>query len=160
MAMEAGMDSAMKDRAAGVLLGQGCGDALGVPYEFGTPPTGEAEMRGGGLGPYEPGEWSDDTQMALCIAQVAATGVDLGCANALNEIALAFEEWLREGASDVGFQTGEVLVAASHLDGHEAEGLTRASRAHYEATGRAAGNGALMRTSVVGLAAITDRTAT
>ena len=23
------------DRAAGVLLGQACGDALGVPYEFG-----------------------------------------------------------------------------------------------------------------------------
>ncbi|MBA2773439.1 MAG: ADP-ribosylglycohydrolase family protein, partial [Nocardioidaceae bacterium] len=50
-------------RAAGVLLGQACGDALGVPYEFGTPPVGDerAVMRGGGLGPYAPGEWSDDT---------------------------------------------------------------------------------------------------
>src|SRR3954452_22699321 len=40
-----------RDRAAGVLLGQAVGDALGVPYEFGTPP-GEgqpAEMLGGGL---------------------------------------------------------------------------------------------------------------
>jgi hypothetical protein len=27
----------MKDRAAGVLLGQRCGDALSVRYEFGTP---------------------------------------------------------------------------------------------------------------------------
>ena len=26
------------DRAGGVLLGQACGDALGVPYEFATPP--------------------------------------------------------------------------------------------------------------------------
>ena len=29
-------------------------------------------MIGGGLGPYAPGEWSDDTQMAVVIAQVAA----------------------------------------------------------------------------------------
>ena len=154
------MDSAMKDRAAGVLLGQACGDALGVPYEFGTPPSGEAEMLGGGLGSYEPGEWSDDTQMAVCIARVAATGVDLCSAAALDEIALAFEDWLRGGPSDVGFQTGSVLYAASPLDGHEAEQLTRASHAFYESSGRAAGNGALMRTSVVGLSAIRDRFAT
>jgi len=157
---EAYMDSAMKDRAAGVLLGQGSGDALGVPYEFGTPPTGEAEMLGGGLGSYEPGEWSDDTQMALCIAQVAATGVDLRSASALDEIALAFEDWMRGGPSDVGFQTGSVLYAAAPLDGHEAEQLTRASHAFYESSGRAAGNGGLMRTSVVGLSAISDRSAT
>ncbi len=61
------IDAATTDRAAGVLLGQACGDALGVPYEFRTPPgPGElAEMKGGGLGPYAPGEWSDDTQMAV-----------------------------------------------------------------------------------------------
>lgn len=154
------MDSAMKDRAAGVPLGQGCGDALGVPYEFGTPPSVEAQMTGGGLGSYAPGEWSDDTQMALCIAKVAATGVDLRSANALDEIALAFESWLRQGPSDVGIQTGSVLRAAARLDGREAERLTSAAPAHYQHSGRAAGNGALMRTSVVGLAAITDRTAT
>ena len=65
------------DRAAGVLLGQACGDALGVPYELAAPPVGEAVMKGGGLGPYEPGEWSDDTQMTLCVARVAADGLDL-----------------------------------------------------------------------------------
>src|SRR6476620_5144577 len=42
------------DRAAGVLLAQACGDALGVPYEFATPPDGEPRMVGGGLGPYAP----------------------------------------------------------------------------------------------------------
>lgn len=62
------------DRASGVLLGQACGDALGVPYEFDYPPEGEAEMRGGGLGPYAPGEWSDDTQMAICVARVSERG--------------------------------------------------------------------------------------
>jgi ADP-ribosyl-[dinitrogen reductase] hydrolase len=154
------MDTAMKHRAAGVLLGQGSGDALGVPYEFATPPTGEAKMLGGGLGPYEPGEWSDDTQMALCIARVSATGADLCSADALDEIALAFEDWLREGSSDVGIQTSSVLRAAAQLDGRPADRLARASLAFYERNSRAAGNGALMRTSVVGLAAITDRTAT
>lgn len=41
--------STVTDHAAGVLLGQACGDAFGVPYEFATPPSaGElAAMRGG-----------------------------------------------------------------------------------------------------------------
>ena len=37
------------DRAAGVLLGGACGDALGVPYEMAAPPIGEAVMKGGAL---------------------------------------------------------------------------------------------------------------
>ena len=55
--------------AEGVLLVQACGDALGVPWELGHSPidsgcgaeAGEGFMQGGGLGPYAPGEWSDDT---------------------------------------------------------------------------------------------------
>ena len=72
------LTEAQKDRASGVLLGQAVGDALGVPYEF-EPRivVGTAEMIGGGLGPYEPGEWSDDTQMASCIALVTADGGNL-----------------------------------------------------------------------------------
>src|SRR3954453_2387350 len=73
------------DRAAGVLLGGAVGDALGMPYEFGTPPgPGEfAEMTGGGLGNFVAGEWSDDTSMAVAIAEVAATGADLTTPEAL-----------------------------------------------------------------------------
>ena len=66
---------AQSDRIEGVLLGAACGDALGVPYEFGSAPLAPGEvprMVGGGLGPYAPGEWSDDTQMAVVIARVAA----------------------------------------------------------------------------------------
>lgn len=36
----------MKRRAAGELLSQGCGYALGVPYEFATPPIGDAPSIG------------------------------------------------------------------------------------------------------------------
>ena len=82
------LTTTQRDRAAGVLLGQACGDALGVPYEFGAPPMhDDPVMKGGGLGPYAPGEWSDDTQMAVCIARVAVTGADLTADPALNQIA-------------------------------------------------------------------------
>ncbi|MDO5499759.1 MAG: ADP-ribosylglycohydrolase family protein, partial [Propionibacteriaceae bacterium] len=154
------LTAAHLDRAAGVLVGQACGDALGVPYEFASPPTGEPEMRGGGLGPYAPGEWSDDTQMAICIARVAATGTDLTSAPALDEIAAAFERWLTDGASDVGVQTGTLLRSVARLEGPRGEVLREASRLNHEHTGRTAGNGALMRTAVVGLTRLGDREAT
>lgn len=51
------LTTTQRDRAAGVLLGQAIGDALGVPYESAKPITaGSARMVGGGLGPYAPGE--------------------------------------------------------------------------------------------------------
>lgn len=55
------------DRAGGALLGTAIGDALGVPYEFARRlgPDEIPVMKGGGLGNFEPGEWSDDTSMAV-----------------------------------------------------------------------------------------------
>ena len=148
------------DRAAGVLLGEACGDALGVPYEMAAPPVGEAVMKGGGLGPYEPGEWSDDTQMTLCVARIAARGVDLTSAEGLDAVADAFTAWLDGGATDVGVQTRAVLTEAKELTGASHERLTRASEALHARTGLTAGNGALMRTPIVGLSALDDRQAT
>ena len=151
------LNAAQSDRAAGVLLAQACGDALGVPYEFQSTVPAHPEMVGGGLGPYAPGEWSDDTQMAVCVARVAATGADLTGPDALDAIASAFEDWRRNGASDIGIQTSSILRAAGALGGRSGERLRTASFAHLERTGRAAGNGALMRTAVVGLTALDDR---
>ena len=148
------------DRAAGVLLGQACGDALGVPYEMAAPPVGEAVMKGGGLGPYDPGEWSDDTQMTLCVAQVSARGLDLTSREGLDAVAEAFTAWLDRGATDVGVQTRVVLTEAKQLEGPTHERLTRASENLHQRTGLTAGNGALMRTAVVGLFALGDRLAT
>ncbi|MDF2092575.1 ADP-ribosylglycohydrolase family protein [Knoellia sp. 3-2P3] len=145
------MTTQQTDRAAGVLLGQACGDALGVPYEFSNPPRDEPQMIGGGLGPYAPGEWSDDTQMAVCIARVAATGADLTSSPALDQVADAFEQWARQGASDIGNQTRSVLSAARRGVGTPGERLTRAGEAFAVAHPRSAGNGALMRTGIVGL---------
>ncbi|MEW1955287.1 ADP-ribosylglycohydrolase family protein [Terrabacter sp. NPDC080008] len=148
------------DRAAGVLLGEACGDALGVPYEMAAPPVGEAVMKGGGLGPYEPGEWSDDTQMTLCVARVSAAGIELPSPEGLDAVAEAFTAWLDGGATDVGVQTREVLTRAKHLEGRPHERLTRASEELHARTGLTAGNGALMRTPIVGLSALDDRDST
>jgi ADP-ribosylglycohydrolase len=80
------------DRAAGVLLGAACGDALGVPHEPGAPPAaGEpVQIIGDGPGPDVPGECSGDTQTAVCIAEVAAGGADLREPAALDQIAAGF----------------------------------------------------------------------
>ena len=165
------LDHGLLDRASGVLLAQAAGDALGVPYEFAQPPgpghrDEVAVMRGGGLGPYAPGEWSDDTQMSVCVARVTAAHdvlspvPDAFGATPLDEVAAAFEAWRTGGASDVGTQTAAVLRDAAARRGPAATRLREASAALHAATGRTAGNGALMRTGVVGLVALDDRDAT
>ena len=143
---------AQLDRAGGVLLGQAFGDALGVPYEF--KPTLAAGVRpvmsGGGLGAYRPGEWSDDTQMALCIAQVAARA-NLASPVALDRIAERFFDWLRSGATDVGNLTRAVLGDAERRRGPAAQRCRQAAMSYLGThLDNAAGNGALMRTGVVG----------
>jgi ADP-ribosylglycohydrolase len=147
------------DRAAGVLLGAAAGDALGVPYEF-QPPLAETEtprMIGGGLGPYEPAEYSDDTQMAVCVAQVAASGADLRDEAVLDAIAVSFLDWADRGATDIGAQTSAVLGEARQ-NGHvrPAAALRAAAAGLHQRTGRTAGNGSLMRTAVVALPYLDD----
>src|SRR4051812_47324435 len=106
-------------------------------------------MNGGGLGNYTPGEWSDDTQMAACIALVSSTGADPTSADALDDIADGFLRWRTDGASDIGVQTRAVLGAAGH--GRDGAGVqvTDAAAAYSARNPRSAGNGALMRTSIV-----------
>jgi ADP-ribosylglycohydrolase len=139
------------DRVTGVLIGAACGDALGVPYEFGTRPLDpEPRMLGGGLGDYAPGEYSDDTQMAVCVAEVAATGADLRESRALDLIAAKFVRWRAEGATDIGVQTRRVLDAV--LDRNSVglgAAMARAAAELHAETGRSAGNGSLMRTAPV-----------
>jgi len=156
------LTDAQVDRAAGVLLGGAVGDALGVPYEFGTPPapTELAEMKGGGLGSFAPGEWSDDTSMAVAIAEVAATGADLTSAEALDEVARGFLRWYADGPADIGIQTAEVLrrsSAAVQRGEPPGEALRREAAAYAADHPRSAGNGALMRTGPVALAHLDDR---
>jgi ADP-ribosylglycohydrolase len=75
-------------------------------------------------------------------------------------VADRFEAWLASRPGDVGIQTSRMLYAAGLAQGSPGERLRRASRALHEETGRSAGNGALMRTSVVGLTRLHDRVST
>ena len=70
------------DRAVGTLLGLACGDAVGTTLEFKRPGTFApiTDMVGGGPFGLTAGEWTDDTSMALCLAEsILDTGsLDLG----------------------------------------------------------------------------------
>src|ERR1700709_1080728 len=106
------LTTAQIDRACGVLVATAAGDALGAPYEFGPPrgPEKDVAMVGGGGFGWAPGEWTDDTSMAIAIAEVAATGADLRDDAAQNAIVERWHGWSRS-AKDVGVQTSNVLGA-------------------------------------------------
>ena len=58
------------DRFRGCLLGLAIGDAVGTTLEFKPPGsfTPVTDMIGGGPFGLQPGQWTDDTSMALCLA--------------------------------------------------------------------------------------------
>jgi ADP-ribosyl-[dinitrogen reductase] hydrolase len=141
------------DRAAGALLGLAVGDALGAPYEGGRTPPDELEMVGSapGEGPgsgWAPGEWTDDTCLAVCIAEVTATGT-------LDPVAIGrrFLDWFEEHGKGIGSGTRGVLSrsrsAPQDLPRHAADWLREHPRG-------GAGNGSLMRTAPVALANLGD----
>ena len=145
------LTTAQLDRAVGVLLGTAAGDALGAAYEFGPPrgPELEVAMVGGGSFGWEPGEWTDDTSMAIAIAEVAATGADLREEEALDALVRRWHEWSqtrqrRWCADPVGAQPGR---PTRHL---RADSARRNQRRCTRLTGRTAGNGSLMRTAPAG----------
>jgi ADP-ribosyl-[dinitrogen reductase] hydrolase len=156
-----GLSTAQMDRAAGVLLGQAAGDALGVPYEFGTPPGPDepALMTGGGLINGAPGEWSDDTAMAVAVAQAAVRHRDLASPEGLSDVARGFLTWYAGRPADIGIQTRAVLSAVADRANDPGIGhrMHEAAAVYARRNPRSAGNGALMRTAPVALASLTDR---
>ncbi len=130
-----------------MLIGLAAGDALGAGYEFGPAFDGPVEMKGGGPFGWAPGEWTDDTQMAICIADQAATG-DLD----LDALGDRFIAWAND-ANDIGNQTRAVLSRA--IDGSD---LPEAAAEYFrQRPNHSAGNGSLMRTGPVALAYLGDR---
>jgi ADP-ribosyl-[dinitrogen reductase] hydrolase len=65
------LDKMLRDRYRGALLGLAVGDALGTTVEFKAPGTFESitDLVGGGPFSLKPGQWTDDTSMALCLAE-------------------------------------------------------------------------------------------
>ncbi|WP_406222320.1 ADP-ribosylglycohydrolase family protein [Streptomyces decoyicus] len=127
-------------RTAGAVVGSAVGDALGAPFEFGAagvfsarfPDSGAADEMCGGGG-WDPGEATDDTQMAVLVAEslLERGGPDLP------DIFARFQRWAASGPKDVGLQTEDVLTNGMPWD--------RAAAVHFQVNRRAAGNGSLMR---------------
>jgi len=141
------------DRAAGALLGMAAGDALGAGYEFG-PPVPDSErvfMKGGGGFDWAPGEWTDDTSMAVPIARALAEGADLRDEAVLDGIVASWVDWAAT-APDVGIQLGAILRSTAP----NAAAVRVVARELHDRTGRSGGNGSLMRTAPVALGYLDD----
>lgn len=155
------------DRALGAVLGSAAGDALGASYEFkpAVLPPKPIEWRAGG--PWERGEWTDDTAMAIPLLDELAAGADLRTDASLGRVVLRWLGWSK-GAKDVGIQTRRVFgalerqldrqgIGAAAADsentdtGHVARLCKVAAGQIHDVTGRSGGNGSLMRTGPVAL---------
>ncbi|MEY9863073.1 ADP-ribosylglycohydrolase [Catenulispora sp. GAS73] len=130
-------------RAIGAVVGAAVGDALGAPFEFGPagafsakyPMPGSSTSEMGGGGGWDPGEATDDTQMAVLVADSLVERGGLDPADMFDR----FRRWAAADPKDIGTQTESVLTSGDPWD--SAAGL------HFWITGHAAGNGSLMRAS-------------
>ena len=138
------------DRAVGAIIGMATGDALGAGYEFGLPLADGVPvfMKGGGGFEWEPGEWTDDTSMAIPILDALAAGGSID----EDAIVVRWVDWART-AKDVGVQTRAVFGRMPTATARDARA---SARQVHDATGRSAGNGSLMRTAPVALGFLDD----
>jgi len=135
---------AVRDRAVGALLGLAVGDAIGTTLEFSArdsylPLT---DMIGGGPFNLEPGEWTDDTSMALALLDSLLAHEDLDEADLMDHFCRWHElgEYsVRGECFDIGLTTQRAL-ARWKKTGDPIAGSTAPSTA---------GNGSLMRLAPV-----------
>lgn len=71
LAPSPGATQELRNRMRGALIGLAVGDAVGTTVEFRSPGSFPpvTDMVGGGPFQLEPGQWTDDTSMALCLAE-------------------------------------------------------------------------------------------
>jgi len=132
------------DHYRGCLLGLAVGDALGTSVEFWARGSFEpvTDMRGGGHFRLNPGQWTDDTSMALCLAESL---VNMNGFDALDQMQ-RYLRWRDDGyysstgrCFGIGKTTNDALARFSST-GKPMSGST------HPAT---AGNGSLMRLAPV-----------
>ena len=137
----------VEDRARGTLLGLAAGDAVGTTVEFSRRGTFEplTDMVGGGPFDLQPGQWTDDTSMALCLADSLLTQGRFDPKDQLER----YVRWKREGylsstgrCLDIGGTVNEALLRFE-ATGDPRSGPTSPNRA---------GNGSIMRLAPVVLA--------
>lgn len=134
------------DKYRGAMIGLAAGDALGTTLEFRSPGTFTPirDMTGGGPFRLDPGQWTDDTSMALCLAESLIEKQGFDPVDQLKR----YVRWYREGhLSSTGtcFDIGTTTSAA--LREFERSGKPWCGSANP----RAAGNGSIMRLAPVPL---------
>jgi len=123
-------------RLRGVAVGAAIGDALGMPLEFeNASPPGQMirEMRAGRL---PAGSITDDTEMALALAESLLTRQQLDP----DDVGARFLDWFKRHPSDIGIHTTNVLVSIAHGAAWEIAAVK--VQQHYP---ESAGNGSVMR---------------
>jgi ADP-ribosyl-[dinitrogen reductase] hydrolase len=134
------------ERYRGCLVGLAVGDALGTTLEFMAPGSFEPikDIIGGGPFRLKPGQWTDDTSLALCLAEslVERKGFDP------KDQMERYVRWFREGylssngrCFDIGNTTRDALTR------FERTGNPFSGAIHE----RSAGNGSIMRLAPVPL---------
>ena len=136
----------LKDRYEGCLLGLACGDAVGTTVEFKKRGSFAPVMDMVGGGPFNlvAGQWTDDTSMALCLAEslLAQNGFDA------KDQMDKYLKWCKEGyMSSTGhcFDIGRTVSSALEkysLHKNPYAGSTEP---------RTAGNGSIMRLAAIPL---------
>lgn len=129
-----------KDKFRGALLGLAAGDALGTTVEFSARGTFSpmTDIIGGGPFELKAGEWTDDTSMALCLAESLRdrNGIDLR-----DQLDRYLDWWLNGHNSVTGdcFDIGNTVRGA--LENFKLTDNPHAGSTHP----RSAGNGSIMR---------------
>ena len=133
-----------ENRQRGTLLGLAVGDALGAAIEFKRPGT-FAEVtgyRGGGPHRLKPGQWTDDTSMALALADsIASVGWDL------DDQVRRYIDWYDHGKYSVNgrcFDIGITTAGALTRFKRQADARTSGDPSEH-----ASGNGSIMRLAPV-----------
>ncbi len=134
------------DRYRGCLLGLAVGDAIGTTVEFKArgsfPPVND--MVGGGVFNLKPGQWTDDTSMALCLAESLVEKNGFDSLDQMNRYLAWYENgYLSSTGScfDIGNTTRQALEKFKS-SGKPMSGSTHPSTA---------GNGSLMRLAPVAM---------
>lgn len=142
------------NKIRGVIFGQAIGDALGLGTEF----MSHKEVlkyypqrltlysqiiQDRHRKRWEQGDWTDDTDMMLCIANAIIADKNI----CLNSIAQNFKKWFKGSPMGIGRHTYNVLATSDYTNNP-----TKAAEIVWKLSGKkSAANGGIMRTSVIGL---------
>ncbi|MEH2054621.1 MAG: ADP-ribosylglycohydrolase family protein [Nostoc sp.] len=148
------MDSVVVDKIRGVIFGQAIGDALGFGTEW-IPKSQVCKEYPDGLSSYSqivryhnvsgwtPGDWTDDTDQMLCILDSLLEKQQVE----ILDIAARFHHWAVTDGMGMGQTVYSVVHSPNFLDNPHL-----VAKQIWEASGqKAAANGGVMRTSVLGI---------